>query len=168
MKGRGVPWLLGAAGQDPFSLSSHLTPMTQAWPCPWKAQGQSELISTARSRSGKQVHLPPPTPVRKQGTECNKGPPRTLYHPGACHGYPWTSQCVLGFCMGDLWFHISIGCPQQTFEGWKMTRAPGKARARQLKPTKPSLGLVDTMITFFYLDQPTLACSGLLVASRSL
>lgn len=67
------------------------------------------------------------------------------------------SQCVLGSCMGDLWFHISIGCPQQTFEGWKMTRAPGEARARQLKPTKPSLGLVDTMITFFYLDQPTLA-----------
>lgn len=69
LKGRGAPWLLGAAGQDPFSLSSHLTPMTQAWPCPWKAQGQSELISTARSRSGKQVHLPPPTPVRKPGTE---------------------------------------------------------------------------------------------------
>lgn len=61
LEGRGMQWLPGAAGQDPFSLSSHLTPMTQAWPCPWKAQGQSELISSAR-RSGKQLHLPPPTP----------------------------------------------------------------------------------------------------------
>lgn len=166
MKGRGVPWLLGAAGQDPFSLSSHLTPMTQAWPCPWKAQGQSELISTARSRSGKQVHLPPPTPVRKQGTECNKGPPRHCTTQVHAMGTPGQ----VSVCWSLVWVTFGFTYPlgAHSNEGWKMTRAPGEARARQLKPTKPRLGLVDTMITFFYLDQPTLACSGPLVTSRSL
>lgn len=65
-EGWGVQPLPGAAGWQPFSLRSHLTPMTQAWPCPWRAMGQSELITTARSRSGKQVHPLPPAP-RKQG-----------------------------------------------------------------------------------------------------
>lgn len=56
-----MQWLPGAAGQDPFSLSSHLTPMTQAWPCPWKAQGQSELISVpgAEVVNNFTFHLPP-------------------------------------------------------------------------------------------------------------
>lgn len=100
-EGRGVQQLPGAAGWDPFSLHSHLTPMTQAWPCPWRALGQCELIATARSRSGKQVHPRPPTPERKQ--RVTWGPLRQLnssllHNAGACHGCPRAG----GMCAGLL------------------------------------------------------------------
>lgn len=101
-EGWGVRQLPGAAGWDPFSLHSHLTPMTQAWPCPWRAMGQSELITTARSRSGKQVHPLPPA-WEEAGKRGRWGPPNTppspshLHNTGACHRCP---RGLPGVCCG--------------------------------------------------------------------
>lgn len=86
-KGRGCQQLPGAAGWDPFSLCSHLTPMT---PRPGPARGGQWGCVCAHHHcpgagSGKQVCPLPPAPERKQGERVRWGPP---------HSHPAQAICV--------------------------------------------------------------------------